>query len=136
MSLTPHGPGFSFLDEFAVTEPGKRGTGRKFLDPALPFFADHFPGEPLMPAVLLIEAAAQAAGALWASTLAAEAPKRFALAQVVQFKVLAPVRPGVTVETDVAIELSLGALAQFSATLRVGADEVARGRIVLSAPAQ
>ena len=134
MSLTPHGLGFSFLDAFAVTEPGKHGTGRKWLDPALPVFADHFPGEPLMPAVLLIEAAAQAAGALWASTLADDAPKRFALAQVVQFKVLAPVQPGVTVETDVTLDQALGGLAQFSATLRVGANEVARGRLVLSAP--
>jgi 3-hydroxyacyl-[acyl-carrier-protein] dehydratase len=134
MSLTPHGPGFSFLDEFVVTEPGKRGTGRKFLDPALPFFADHFPGEPLMPAVLLIEAAAQAAGALWASTLAAGAPKRFALAQVAQFKVQRPVRPGATVETNVTFDQLLGSLAQFSVTLRVGGEEVALGRLVLSAP--
>ena len=136
MSLTPHGPGFSFLDEFEVSESGRRGTGRKWLDPALPFFADHFPEEPLMPAVLLIEAAAQAAGALWASTLAADAPKRFALAQIVQFKVLAPVRPGATVESDVTVDQILGGLAQFSITQRVGADEVARGRLVLSAPEQ
>jgi 3-hydroxyacyl-[acyl-carrier-protein] dehydratase len=134
MSLTPHGPGFSFLDEFVVTEPGKRGTGRKFLDPTLPFFADHFPGEPLMPAVLLIEAAAQAAGALWASMLAADAPKRFALAQVAQFKVQRPVRPGSTVETNVTFDQLLGSLAQFSVTLRVAGDEVAMGRLVLSAP--
>jgi 3-hydroxyacyl-[acyl-carrier-protein] dehydratase len=136
MILTPHGPGFSFLDAFVVTEPGKRGTGSKWLDPALPVFADHFPGEPLMPAVLLVEAAAQAAGALWASTLAEDAPKRFALAQIVQFKVLAPVRPGVTVESDVVLDQVLGGLAQFSVMLRVGSDEVARGRLVLSAPSK
>ena len=134
MSLTPHGPGFSFLDAFAATEPGRRGAGRKWLDPALPFFADHFPGDPLMPAVLLIEAAAQTAGALWASTLAAEAPKRFALAQITACKVTAPVPPGATVETDVTLEQLLGSLAQFSFTQQVDGLEVARGRIVLSAP--
>lgn len=132
MSLTPHGPGFSFLDTFEVTVAGREGRGRKWLNPHLPFFADHFPDRPLMPGVLLIECAAQAAGALWASTLAANAPARFILAQVMQFKIQHPVSPGETVETDVMLENILGQLAQFGVTLRVNQVEVARGRIVLS----
>ena len=132
MSLTPHGPGFSFLDAFEVTVAGREGRGRKWLDPKLPFFADHFPNQPLMPGVLLIECAAQAAGALWASTLAVNAPAHFILAQVMQFKIQLPVSPGETVETDVVLEKTLGDLAQFDVTLRVNQIEVARGRIVLS----
>ncbi|HEV3271114.1 MAG TPA: FabA/FabZ family ACP-dehydratase [Candidatus Methylacidiphilales bacterium] len=132
MSLTPHGPGFSFLDAFEVTVPGREGRGRKRLNPQLPFFADHFPGRPLMPGVLLIECAAQAAGALWASTLAANAPAHFILAQVVQFKIEQPVLPGKTIETDVSLENTLGQLAQFAVTLRVNQVEVARGKLVLS----
>jgi 3-hydroxyacyl-[acyl-carrier-protein] dehydratase len=134
MNLTPHGAGFSFLDEFVVTEPGRRGTGKKWLDPASPFFADHFPGEPLMPAVLLIEAAAQAAGALWASTLPADAPQRFSLAQITQFKVLRPVPPGAIIESAVTLDQFLGSLAQFSVVMRVEHEEVALGRLVLASP--
>ncbi len=132
MSLTPHGPGFSFLDTFGVTVAGREGLGRKWLDPALPFFADHFPGRALMPGVLLIECAAQTAGALWASTLEAKAPAHFVLAQVMQFKLQQPVMPGETVETEVTLEKSFGPLAQFAVTLRVGPVEVARGQVVLS----
>jgi 3-hydroxyacyl-[acyl-carrier-protein] dehydratase len=132
MSLTPHGPGFSFLDAFEVTVAGREGRGRKWLDPRLPFFADHFPDQPLMPGVLLIECAAQAAGALWASTLAAHAPAHFILAQVMQFKIQQPVLPGETIETEVALDKIFDHLAQFAVTLRVKNIEVARGRIVLS----
>ena len=132
MSFTPHGPGFSCLDAFDVTVAGREGRGRKRLDPGLPFFADHFPGQPLMPGVLLIECAAQSAGALWASTLEANAPAHFVLAQVVQFKLQQPVLPGETVETEVVLETCFGQLAQFAVTLRVNSVEVARGRIVLS----
>jgi 3-hydroxyacyl-[acyl-carrier-protein] dehydratase len=126
MSLTPHGPGFSFVDSFELIEPGKRGRGRKWLDPAAPFFADHFPGNPLMPGVLLIECAAQTAGALWRQ------PSVAFLAAVTQFRFIKPVLPNQTLEIEVTLEKDFGALAQFDAVLRVGPDVVAQGRLTLS----
>ena len=50
--LTPHGPGFRFIDRFEKIGPAE-GMGWKFLDPSAGFFTDHFPGNPLMPAVLV-----------------------------------------------------------------------------------
>ena len=130
-SLTPHGDGFSFLDSFEITSSPQHGRGTKLLNPEISFFADHFPGKPMMPAVLLIECAAQAAGALWASQLGPHTPPHFVLAQVLQFKVLRSVLPGEKIETDVAFTAALGKLAQFEAVLSVNGTEVARGKIVL-----
>ena len=134
MGLTPHGPGFSFLDAFEIVEPGKRARGRKYLDPHLPFFADHFPGQALMPGVLLIECAAQAAGAFWQRTanLPPDAPAY--LAGVQQFRFQQPVVPGQTLETDVTLDKDLGSLAQFDVVVRVGTTVVAQGKISLSRP--
>jgi len=134
-SLTPHGKNFSFLDAFEIIGDPPRGRGIKWLDPKLPFFADHFPGKPLMPAVLLIECGAQAAGALWASMQGPKAPANFVLAQVLQFKILRSVLPGEKIETEVSMETSFGNLAQFQIALRVDQLEVARGKIVLGVEA-
>ena len=132
MALTPHGPGFSFLDAFEIVEPGKRARGRKYLDAHLPFFADHFPGRPLLPGVLLVECAAQTAGAFWQRTahLPPEAPAF--LAAVHQFRFRQPVLPGQTLETEVTLEKDLGLLAQFDVLVRVGETVVAQGKLSLS----
>jgi 3-hydroxyacyl-[acyl-carrier-protein] dehydratase len=126
MSLTPHGPGFSFVDSFEVIEPGKRGQGSKWLDPASPFFADHFPGNPLMPGVLLVECAAQTAGALW------QKPGAAFLAAVTQFRFIKPVFPDQKLEIEVTLVKDFGTLAQFETILRVGEEVVAQGRLTLS----
>jgi 3-hydroxyacyl-[acyl-carrier-protein] dehydratase len=126
MSLTPHGPGFSFIDSFEIIEPQKHGRGRKWLDPASSFFADHFPSNPVMPGVLLIECAAQASGVLWQQAGGAY------LAAVGQFRFRKPVLPGQTLEIEVTLEKELGAFAQFDAVLRIGPTVVTQGKLTLS----
>jgi 3-hydroxyacyl-[acyl-carrier-protein] dehydratase len=128
--LTPHGPGFRFIDRFERSD-NQRGTAWKHLDPDAPFFADHFPGRPLMPAVLLVECAAQAAGVLWMSESDQPDTPLF-LASIDQFRVLGPVSPGMTIQTAVTLVKELGPLAQFEAECCVDHQPVARGRLMLS----
>src|SRR2546423_14661654 len=58
----PHGPEFRFLDRLLSLEPGKSGAGEYAVRGDEPFLRGHFPGRPMMPRVLLVEAAAQLAG--------------------------------------------------------------------------
>ena len=128
--LTPHGPGFRFIDRFERHDE-RSGTAWKYLDPSAPFFADHFPGLPLMPAVLLVECAAQAAGVLWMSESAQPDTPLF-LASIDQFRILGPVEPGATIQTSITLVKELGPLAQFEAECSAEDRHVARGRLMLS----
>lgn len=133
--LTPHGPGFSFIDRFA---PAGRdaGTAWKFLAPESPFFADHFPGNPVMPAVLLAECAAQAAGTVWMHGRGCERGTPLFLASIDRFRVKSAVAPGSTVRTEVQIVKQMGPLAQFAVRCFVGDAEVAGGQLVLRMPGE
>jgi 3-hydroxyacyl-[acyl-carrier-protein] dehydratase len=63
-SLLPHNYPFLLVDRIAEIEPGKRIVGIKNVTYNEPFFPGHFPGRPIMPGVLIVEAMAQTAGVL------------------------------------------------------------------------
>ena len=59
MEIMPHRYPFLLIDTIEELEPGVRGVGRKCVSMNEPFFQGHFPGNPVMPGVLIIEALAQ-----------------------------------------------------------------------------
>lgn len=59
MDIIPHRSPFLLVDRILELEPGFRAVGRKCVSYNEPFFAGHFPNEPVMPGVLVIEALAQ-----------------------------------------------------------------------------
>lgn len=63
MKVLPHRYPFLLVDKIVEMEPGKRVVGIKNVTINEPFFQGHFPGHPVMPGVLIIEAMAQVGGA-------------------------------------------------------------------------
>ncbi|MGQ9636980.1 MAG: 3-hydroxyacyl-ACP dehydratase FabZ [Thermodesulfobacteriota bacterium] len=76
MNILPHAYPFLLVDRILEIEPGKRIVGIKNVTYNEPFFPGHFPGRPIMPGVLIVEAMAQTAGVLAFQSMSEENPKR------------------------------------------------------------
>ncbi len=116
----PHGPEFRFLDRLLTLEPGVSGTGEYTLRGDEPFLRGHFPGEPLLPGVLLVEAAAQLAGIVAQSDPAHAPMPGLKLTAIRAAKILGTARPEETVTLHARITARMGKLvsAQATASLR------------------
>ena len=132
-TLIPHRPPFLWIDRVEELEPGVRCVAVKFVDPADPMFAGHFPAKPILPGVLLIEAVAQTAGVMLGSAVQqADANSTGAvalLAAVNRFKFLKPVTPGQELRVETRKLTEAGKMAYIAGTVWVGGDMVASGEL-------
>jgi 3-hydroxyacyl-[acyl-carrier-protein] dehydratase len=122
----PHGPEFRFVDRITEMQPGKNGKGVYTVRGDEPFLRGHFPGHPIMPGVLLIEAVAQLAGCVGQAGLATPL-KNLKLAGVRNAKITGTASPGQTIEIAVTIVGQMANVMQASGSASVD------GRVILQA---
>jgi 3-hydroxyacyl-[acyl-carrier-protein] dehydratase len=103
MAIIPHRYPFLLLDRILELEPGVRAVGEKLVSIGEPFFQGHFPGYPLMPGVLIVEALAQT-GAVAALSLEANKGKLAVFAGVDKVRFRRQVRPGDVLRLDVRLD--------------------------------
>jgi len=132
----PHGPEFRFVDDLLSLDPGKEGVGEYRVRGDEPWLRGHLPGEPLLPGVLLVEAAAQVAGVVAQNDPVIPPLPGLKLTALRNVKILGTARPGETVHLHARITGRLGALVQAEASAYVGAAKVLSAELTLSGTAE
>ena len=131
----PHGPEFRFIDRLTALEPGKSGAGEYTVRGDESFLRGHFPGEPMMPGVLLVEAAAQLAGVVAQTDPEIGPLSGLKLTAIRQAKIRGTARPGETIRVEVQMLGRMGNLVQARAVARVKGEVVLEAEVVLSGSA-
>ncbi len=133
--LLPHRYPFLLVDRVVEFEKDKRVLAYKNVSCNEPFFTGHFPGQPVMPGVLVIEALAQAGGLL---TQLSRDPDdagydTFYLVKVDNAKFSRMVVPGDRLELDVELRRRIRNMAQYVGIARVDGEQVACAEILCAA---
>ena len=123
MRVLPHRYPFLLVDRVVELEPGRRAVGIKQVSANEPQFTGHFPGRPIMPGVLMVEALAQTAG-IAVLTLDTYRGKLGLFAGIDECRFKRMVVPGDTLRLEVTVEKLRGMFGRVRAVASVD-DEVA-----------
>mgnify|MGYP001765902066 CR=1 FL=1 len=126
LTRLPHGVSFRFVDRIVELTPGKRVVALKNVTAGDPHLQGHFPGNPLMPGVLLVEAMAQTAGLLLSEGSSA------VLAQIRDARFRRSVAPGDQVRIEAEQLSGLGGVRRFAVKASVEGAAVAEAEITLA----
>ena len=133
MQMLPHRYPFLLVDRVVELEPFQRVKAIKNVTFNEPFFEGHFPGHPVMPGVLVIEALAQAGGLLTQLSRPPEEEKKerlFYLVKVDKARFYKMVVPGDQLELNVQLKRTLRGMAQYECSAVVAGKEVASAEIL------
>ena len=131
LSILPHAYPFLLIDRIVEVESGKRIVGIKNVTYNEPFFPGHFPGRPIMPGVLIIEAMAQTAGVLvFRSVPEAEHKKPVYFLGIDNARFRKPVFPGDQLRLEIEITRHRQAIWGFKGTALVDGQVVTEAELL------
>ncbi len=132
LQLLPHGPEFRFLDRVLRLTPGKEAVAEYRVRGDEPFLRGHFPGQPLMPGVLLIEAGAQLAGIVAQTDPEIGPLADLKLTAVRAAKITGSAQPGETIEIAARVTGRLGPLIQGEVEVTLTGRPLLKATLALS----
>jgi 3-hydroxyacyl-[acyl-carrier-protein] dehydratase len=132
LRLLPHRPPFLLVDRVVALVPGQRLVAWKSVTMNEPFFQGHFPGRPVMPGVLILEALAQAAALLAIKSMTEEEcrEKITYLMGIDGARFRKPVVPGDRLELLVEVEKRKGPVWKLKGVAQVDGQAVAEGDLM------
>jgi 3-hydroxyacyl-[acyl-carrier-protein] dehydratase len=130
-AILPHREPFLLLDEVVELEPGARVVARKRVREDEWYLAGHFPGNPIMPGVLMVEALAQA-GAVAALTLEENRGKLVLFAGIDDLRFKRIVRPGDELELVCEVERLRGPIGKGAVRATVDGELAVRGTLTFA----
>ena len=130
--IIPHRHPFLLLDYIEDYVPGEYAVGYKCVSYREEFFAGHFPEEPVMPGVLIVETCAQLCS-LTVESGAEQDDRLYVLLKVDNFKFLRPVIPGDVMTVTVTKKSGAGPLISFDAQVTVDGQLRSKGSLSFTA---
>ncbi|HEY0340091.1 MAG TPA: 3-hydroxyacyl-ACP dehydratase FabZ [Steroidobacteraceae bacterium] len=130
----PHRYPFLLVDRVLECIPGTSITALKNVTFNEPFFTGHFPGRPVMPGVIIIEALAQTTGilAFTSSNVIPTEETRFYFVGIDKARFRKPVVPGDQLTLKATVQRALKGIWKFETTALVGETEVAHAEIMVA----
>ena len=128
----PHAFPFRMIDRIFEIEEGKKAIALKNISIDEPYFLGHFPREPILPTVLMVEAMAQTGGLAIHSSFEKEDERIPILARVEEFRLKKSVIPGDQLIIEAEVLHVFSDLAKVKVVAKVEGETVAEGTLILA----